>query len=311
MSQGNERQRDEHKLLMNDFSFIDKRNITFIISGLLIVIGLLSLGIQGLNLGVDFTGGSILEVQYDQPVEASAVESVVREHPDMQRAEAVHLGEPDSPIIRIRSTAFPDEEEREDLYGDLQQFGEFEIVQLDSVSPVIGEELFRAGLLALVIAVLAMVLYITLRFEIRFAVVTIVCLLHDALIMLGLFSLYRLEITSAFIAAILTIIGYSANDTIVVFDRIRENLRYRKKGESLIETIDDSIRQVLMRTLATSVTTFVAVGSIFVFGGQNLRQFTLALLFGVVIGTYSSIFFASPLWSLWQEKNPIQTISRI
>ncbi len=305
------RKRQKDNLPLSGFSFIGRRNITMSISAALLLIGIISLLVQGLNLGVGFTGGSVLELQYDSPVDTAEIEEIVREYPGMETAEVVRMGEPDTPTMRVRSSVFPEGDERDQLYADLEEPGTYQIILLDRVSPEIGEELARAALLAVAIAIAGMVLYITVRFEFRFAMCAIAALTHDALIALGLFSLFQLEITTAFIAAILTIVGYSVNDTIVVFDRVRENLKYRQKGEEINETVDLSIRQVLMRTLATSVTTFAAVGSIYLFGGQTLRNFTLALLFGIVIGTYSSVFFASPLWVWWHERSPGDTISRV
>lgn len=289
-------------LPLGNFSFIGNRRTTFTISALLFGLALGALAFMGLNLGVDFAGGSVLELAYSSPVAVDEVKEVLAGYPEMEGSQVLRLESDEAPVIRIKSRAFPGDERRDKLYSDLENLGEYEVALLDQVSPVIGRELLRAGAIALGLVFVGMILYITIRFEFKFAIVAIVALLHDAVITLGLFSVLQVEVGSAFIAAILTIVGYSVNDTIVIFDRIRENLKYRRVGEDLSAVADKSLRQTLMRSLATSATTFAAVASIYLFGGMSIKNFTLALLFGVVIGTYSSIFLASPLWVLWQER---------
>lgn len=302
---------DEHRLPLEGVSFMQSRRRWFWLSGAVLLLGIVSLLLQGLNLGVDFTGGSVLELSYESAVMVSEMEQVLQQYPETAGSMVQRIGSPDAPTMRIRSGALPEGEDREAMYASLAELGAYEINLLDEVSPTIGRELTRTGLLALAIAVAGMITYITVRFEFRFAICAIGALLHDSLITLGLFSLLQVEIDQAFIAAVLTIVGYSVNDTIVVFDRIRENLRYRPRGEQLYLTIDRSIRQTLMRTLATSATTFVAVGALWLFGGASIRNFTVALLLGVLVGTYSSIFIASPLWMAWQEWHPTKVMSRV
>ncbi len=300
----------EARLPLSSVSFMGRRRTWFGISGILLFIGVVSLLFQGLNLGVDFTGGSVLELNYEQPVAVADVEGVLAAYEETAGAQVQSMGAAETPTIRIRARDFPPGDSRDAMYAGLRDLGTFEISLLDEVSPAIGRELTRAGLLAVGVAILGMVTYITFRFEYRFAVCAIAALVHDSIITLGLFSLLQMEINGAFIAAVLTIVGYSVNDTIVIFDRIRENIRYRKRGEGLAFTVDRSIRQTLMRSLATSLTTFLAVGSLWAFGGATIRSFTAALLFGVIIGTYSSIFLASPLWMAWQEWRPAKMASR-
>ena len=165
----------------------------------------------------------------------------------------------------------------------------------------IGQELIRKAILAVVISSIGILAYITLRFEYRFATVAVVCLLHDVLVVLGLFALLGREVNSPFVAAILTVVGYSINDTIVIFDRIRENLRFRKK-ESYEEIVENSLRQSLSRTINTSITTFVVVLMLVLFGGRAIQDFALALLIGIICGTYSSLLVASSLWLAWTKK---------
>ncbi len=298
----------DERLPLPNFRFAERGRLWFTISAAIILIGLISLAVQGLNLGVDFTGGSVLELDFVQPVTAEEMEEVIAEYPVMRGAMVQRIGEE---TIRIRSPQLPEGDEREEMYANLEELGEYEIAMLDEVSPVIGRELTRDGMLAVAIAIVGMVAYITIRFEYRFAVCAIAALIHDSVLTLGLFSIMQVEIDSAFIAAVLTIVGYSVNDTIVIFDRVRENIRYRKTGEYLDQMVNRSIRQSLMRSLATSLTTFVAIGALAVFGGAALRNFTIALLIGVVVGTYSSLFIASPLWVLWQKVRPSKLISQV
>jgi len=173
--------------------------------------------------------------------------------------------------------------------------------RVEEVSGVIGKELTQKAILALVVANAAQVIYITLRFEFKFAVAAVVALIHDVLITVGMFSILGIEVNSPFVAAILTIIGYSINYTIVVYDCIRENLKARKK-EDLKTLVNRSIAEARMRSIKTSLTTLRAVVAILVFGGQTIREFSLALAIGITTGTYSSIFIASPLWVLWKNK---------
>ena len=289
---------------------MDRRRYWFIFSSVIILAGIISLLAQGLNLGVDFTGGSVLELDYAGPVTSAEVEEVLVPFEDMAGSQILRMGDPEAPLIRIKSPAFPDGAEREDLYAALETLGDYSIASMDVVSPVIGRELTRTGLMALAVALAGMVIYITVRFEFRFAVTAVLTLVHDSLITLGIFSLLQVEVDQAFIAAILTIVGYSVNDTIVVFDRIRENLRYRGPGDRAAPLVDTSIHQTLSRSLITSVTTFAAVMGIYLFGGVSIRNFTFALMLGVVVGTYSSIFVASPIWVTWQELRPSRSTAR-
>ena len=297
--------------MMRAYDFMGHRRKWFSVSGALLLIGIISLLVQGLNLGVDFTGGMLLELDFEDPVTIAQVQGVLTNFDEMQDAQVQRLGDPEAPSMRIRSRGLPDGEQREQMYQALRELAQFEIAELDPVSPVIGQELTRAGLTAIGVALLGMVAYITLRFQFRFAVSAMAALLHDSLITLGLFSLLQVEIDTAFIAAILTIVGYSVNDTIVVFDRVRENLKYRESGTRMAEIVNKSINEILSRSVATSVTTFVAVAGLYLFGGESIRNFTLALMLGVLIGTYSSIFIASPIWLSWQEWKPAKTISRV
>lgn len=290
------------------FRFILYRKVWFGISLALILIGLVSLGTRGLNFGIDFVGGIRFEMELEEATSEMPVREVLAAH-GMGDAEIQLIGA-DRRTVSIRSRALPGADERQALYQDLEAaLGSFSLTSLDEVMPVIGTELQRQGLMAIGLASILMVAYISYRFEFKFGVVAIATALHDVLLALGLFSLLWLEIDTAFIAAILTIVGYSINDTIVIFDRIRENLKYRKK-ESLSEVVDTGINQTLSRSINTSATTLLAVSALLVFGSATIRDFSLALIIGILAGTYSSIFVASPLWVTWQEWSHNRLASR-
>ncbi len=281
------------------YRFIPHRKIWFTISLVLILVGLVSLATRGLNFGIDFVGGTRMEMEFEEGATEGPVREILARH-GMGDAEIQLIGE-DRQTVSIRSRHVPDAEMRQVLYEDMEAaLGPFSLASLDEVLPVIGGELQRQGLLAIGLASVLMVLYITYRFEFKFGVVAIATALHDVTLALGMFSLLWLEIDTAFIAAILTIVGYSINDTIVIFDRIRENLKYRKK-ETLTEIVDMGINQTLSRSINTSATTLLAVAALLIFGSATIRDFSLALIIGILAGTYSSIFVASPLWVTWQE----------
>lgn len=285
---------------MRNLDYVGRRRTWYAISLVVIGLGLLSLILpgQGLRLGIDFTGGLYLDLGFPTGTAPSVeeVDNILTER-DHQGSVVQRTLAGDSVIVR---TPPMDETGRELLLALLRdRLPDFTLLQMEVVQPVIGRELTQRGLLALLLAIIGMVIYITFRFEFKSAVCTMVALGHDVLVVLSVLSILRTEINSPFIAAVLTIIGYSVNDTIVVFDRIRENKRERE-SEPLPAMVNDSIRETLGRTINTSVTTLLAIGAILVFGGRTTRDFALALSLGVVAGSYSSIFIASPLWVGWK-----------
>ena len=268
------------------------RKIWYLISILVILPGLVSLAVRGLNLGIDFTGGSILEVRFDQPV---AVEKV-REAAAALGLEASHGVQQSGATNYLLRTRHLTREEGDRLLAELEKLGSYTVLRNESVGPVIGRELTYKAILALVIASVLMVIYITIRFEFKQGIAAIIALIHDTLVVTGIFSLFRLEVDSAFIAAVLTIIGYSINDTIIIFDRIRENMRSRARGESLEDLVNRSLWQTLTRSVNTVLTVVFVLVAMYFLGGSTIRHFVLAMLIGVVSGAYSSICNASPLW---------------
>jgi len=270
--------------------FIKRRKVFYIISLLIIIPGLVSLVMNGLNMGIDFTGGSIVQVQMDPSIQSAQVRSALKEI-GMERADVSKSGNQ----FLIRTTELDQKQTRELLDTLESKFKNVEFLSAESVGASIGKELTNKAILAVIFAALAMLVYISLRFEWTFGVAAIVSEIHDILFVLGLFSLFQWEINTSFIAAILTVVGYSINDTIVIFDRIRENLRMKRK-EDYANLVNRSITQSLNRSINTVLTSLFAIVALLVFGGGNIRYFILAMVIGFVVGCYSSIFVASPVW---------------
>lgn len=295
--------------------FIGNRRKAYLLSLMIIAAGVLSLAVFGLNLGIDFTGGTVLQLTLGEDLAMEEVEAALEPFDELEGAALQVIqgrdltGEPTEEGVIIRGPVMA-EERRDALIAEFQsRFPEMSAgdLRVESVGAVIGGELTRQALLSLFVAILAMIAYITFRFEFKFAVATITALLHNIIIVLGIFSILQMEINVPFVAAILTVFGYSVNDTIVIMDRIRENIKNRKRNE-YAEIVNQSINQNLMRSINTSITTlFVLTALLFGFhyfiGSLDLVTFVIALIMGVFIGTYSSIFIASPLWLNLQDFN--------
>lgn len=291
------------------FDFMGRRKIFFVISLLVILAGLVSLAIHGLNFGIDFTGGTRMLIKMPGAFTTAEIRQVLA---GVEATDAsgrtitldnsfIQTVDADNEVI-IRSVPLT-ETERETVIAAITQrwsgFTNENLLQVENVGPVVGGELLRNALLALLIASAGIIAYISYRFEFKYAVAALAALFFDAFVVIMAFSLFRVELNSPFVAAILTIVGYSINDTIVVFDRIRENVRY-EGDKHLADTVNLSIRQTLVRSLNTSVTTLLVVGSLLFLGGDTIRPFALPLFIGIISGTYSSIFVASPLWFSWR-----------
>ncbi len=275
------------------FSFVKHRKIWYVISALVILPGLVSLALQGLNLGVDFTGGNLLEFRAAEKVSIEQVRGVVEEL-GLGSAKSVQQSGDKEFIIRTRELS---EEESAKLLSALnEELNQVTLLKNDMVGPVIGRELTMKALLALVVAMILMLIYISFRFEFKQGIAANIGLLHDALVVLGIFSILQIEVDVAFVAAILTIIGYSINDTIIIFDRVRENLRTRKKGENIEDLVDISLWQTLTRSINTVLTVLFVLLALYLLGGTTIKNFVLAMLIGITSGAYSSIFIAGPLW---------------
>lgn len=275
------------------FNIVKKRYWWFGLSLLIIIPGIISLFMQGLNLGIDFKGGSMLDMTFKKVVTQAAITDTMK---SVGLEGPVQLSNGNTSAL-IRTGAL-EETKRTELLTALQtKVGEYDknSFQEIKVGPAMGQELTRNAFYALIIAMGLMIAYITIRFQFVFAISGIIALLHDVLVVVGLFSLFQWEVDSTFVAAVLTIFGYSINDTVVIFDRIRENQAKMKRGESYEDMVDKSVWQTMRRSINTVVTVLIALLSVFIFGGESTRVFSLAMLIGVFSGAYSSIFNASQI----------------
>ncbi|SHM91799.1 protein translocase subunit SecF [Halanaerobium congolense] len=280
---------------------LGKRKLWYTISTTVIVIGLLFLMINGLNLGIDFNGGTLMEFSFAENVTSEEVRAVlerieIAEDSKIQQSESA--GEHG---VIIRAKTLESEEIVTVDNAIREEFQSAEMLRTEMVGPTIGRELRINALLAMIAASIAIVAYISFRFEFRFAVVSIITLMHDVLITLGIFAILGREVNTPFVAALLTIVGYSINDTIVIFDRIRENMKLMHKVP-FIKQANTAVVDTLPRAINTSITTLITILAIYFFGGASIQTFMLALFIGMFAGTYSSIFVASPLLVTWQER---------
>ncbi len=271
------------------------RKISMVFSIFLILISISSLAIHGMKLGLDFTGGTILEVAYPDSVELSPIRNTLHNN-GFADAIVQHFGSANEVLVRVAPKEGVSSADISTKIFDLllAQDSMVQSRRVEFVGPQVGEELTETGGLAMLAALGCILVYVALRFEYRFALGSVVALAHDAIVVLGLFSVFNIEFDLTVLAAILAVIGYSLNDTIVVFDRIRENFRLIRKAKA-IEVIDLSLNQTLSRTLITSLTTLLVLVALFIFGGELIHGFATALLIGVLIGTYSSIYVASTI----------------
>lgn len=274
--------------------FMAKRHLAMVVSALLLVIAIGSLATRGLNFGIDFTGGTLIEVGYPESVDLADVRSALQAA-QFDSAVVQHFGTSKDVLIRLAPEAEKSNAEVSDqVLEALRDGGEVELRRVEFVGPQIGEELANDGGMAMLAALLGILAYVYFRFEIRFSFGAVLALVHDVVITLGIFSILQLQFDLPVLAAVLAVIGYSLNDTIVVYDRIRENFRKMRKGTTT-EVINRSVTQTLARTLVTSLTTLLVLIALFVFGGEIIHGFAQALIIGVLIGTYSSIYVASTL----------------
>lgn len=280
---------------------LGKRKIWYTISAVFIGIGLIFLLINGLNLGIDFNGGTLIEFSFENEVTTNQVRSVLEE---INIAEDSKIQRSDSAGMHgviIRTKTLEPEQIVAVEEAVKNEFATAEMLRTEMVGPTIGQELRINALLAMLAASIAIVAYISFRFEFRFAVVSIITLMHDVLITIGIFAIIGREVNTPFVAALLTIVGYSINDTIVIFDRIRENMKLMHKAP-FIEQANTAVVDTLPRSINTSLTTLITILAIYFFGGASIQTFMLALFIGMFAGTYSSIFVASPLLVTWQKK---------
>lgn len=286
------------------YNFMGPSRVMIIVSTVLVLLSLGSLATRGIHLGLDFSGGTQIEVGYQQPANVEAVRLQLVEA-GFNGPTVVHFGAETDLLLRLKEipvvdqaaveggTAGPDLGER--VVAALAVDGaELELRRVDYVGPQIGEELRDDGGLGLLLALAVVMLYVAVRFQLKFALGAVMALAHDVILTLGFFSVTQLEFDLTVLAAILAVIGYSLNDTIIVFDRVRENFRKLRKTEP-VDVVNESLSQTLWRTLNTSLTTLLVLLALYIFGGELIHNFAAALLFGVLVGTYSSIYVAAKL----------------
>ncbi|WP_373483557.1 protein translocase subunit SecF [Acetobacterium sp.] len=286
--------------MKKNIQIAEKSKIWFAFSLILIAISIGSLFINGLNFGIDFIGGTIVTIELNKPFETSDAKALIEEYDSS--ADVTYAGEAKTQVIistkKDLSTA-----ERQALFSKFQEkynLEDTDLLSIDTVSPSIGAEMANSSMIAAVVAVLLMLVYITFRFEFMFGLAAVIALIHDLIIVLGVYSIFQIQVNSPLIAAMLTILGYSINDTIVVFDRIREN-RPKFGKYDFANLVDTSVTQTLRRSINTSFTTLLAIGALYAFGVPAVQDFALPLMVGIVSGTYSSIFIASALWCKIKE----------
>ncbi|PCI69171.1 MAG: protein translocase subunit SecF [Piscirickettsiaceae bacterium] len=276
--------------------FLSKRLLAFILSTILIVISVGSLATQGLKKGIDFTGGTLVEISFEEPADLTVLRELL-DSTGFKGAVLKHFGSSKEVLIRLMPNDAINTATLSNKVLDVvnNQFAQkAELRRAEFVGPQVGEELTEDGGLALLYALICILIYVTFRFEYRFALGSVAALAHDVIITLGVFSVFQFEFDLTVLAAILAVIGYSLNDTIVVFDRVRENFRKLRKGTPT-EIVNISLNQTLSRTIMTSMTTLLVLFALFFLGGEIIHDFALALIIGVFVGTYSSIYVASPI----------------
>ena len=278
-----------------DIDFMGKSRPFLGLSLFLVLLSWALLATKGLNLGIDFAGGTLVQVKYDTPAPMEAMREVLSKDALFEGAAISEFGSQEEVVIRVKNTSGSVTQDIGDTVRTLLEgTGAFEIRRVDMVGPKVGNELREKGIMAMLLAVLGILIYVSFRFEWRFAAASVCALVHDVSIAMGMLVLFEVDVNLDILAALLTILGYSLNDTIIVFDRIREGL-IKTKSQDLSATINDAVTKTLARTTLTSLTTFFVVVTLFMFGGEIIHGFAFTLLVGIVVGTYSSIFVASPL----------------
>lgn len=285
---------------MARFDIIGKRKIWYAISSLLIIASLFFMVTRGFNMGIDFTGGTIMDLRFEKVVNINDVRAVLNEY-NLSNSTIQLSGESSSSTesenVMIRTVDLEEQERKEVMAGLTDKLGAYQVLREEKVGATMGTELIMNAIYATIISWLLIIAYVSYRFEFKFGISAVLGLAHNVIIVLGAFTLTQRQIDSSFVAALLTIIGYSINDTIVIFDRIRENLKlhFRKNGD-IVELVNTSIYQTMTRSIYTVSTVLFATFALYFFGGDTTKDFAFALLIGFFCGAYTSIFIASPLW---------------
>ncbi len=274
------------------FHFIKLRKIWYTLSVVILIPCIISLFMQSLNQGIDFTGGTLLDLKFSNPATIEQVRGVLNDF-ELEGA-SIQQSADDSFLIRTRELT---EEESQSLISKLNgELSEVTVLRDERVGPVMGRELIMKAFQALALAAVLILIYVAWRFEFKQGVAAIIAVLHDVVIVVGVFSILQFEVDSSFVAAVLTIVGFSLMDTIIIFDRTRENIHLKKKGEALGDIVNRSLWQTMSRSINTTLAIVILLLALLVFGGVTVRHMVLALMIGIISGAYSSIFIAAPLW---------------
>ncbi|MDR6718628.1 protein translocase subunit SecF [Paenibacillus sp. 2003] len=278
-----------------NYDYVKGSKIAYIFSIILTITGIISILALGLNYAVDFRAGSNVDISVSKAITAEQIKPIVK---DIGVDEGDVTITPGADRVNVRFSNELDETQESKFKQEFTKLDASASYEVNTVDPEMAKELERNAIYAVLIASIGIMIYVAIRFEWRFAVAAVVSLFHDAFVVISVFSIFRLEVDLTFITAVLTIVGFSINDTIVIFDRIRENLRFAKKSSKadLREVVNHSLSQTMTRSLNTTFTVFVASLCLFIFGGESIRMFSLAMVIGTLFGAYSSIFIAAPLW---------------
>lgn len=282
-----------------NFDFMKSAKITYFISGCLLVLSILCISIKGFNFGIDFSGGILMEIKSEKTINVDEIRKVLNKL-DIDDINLQSMGEDGTEMVIRAQAKDMDEKAQMTVINEIKETlgSAYEYRRIDLVGPQVGGELKKDGVIASLIAILAITAYIWFRFEWQFALGAIIGLVHDIIITVGLLSLFRLDVSLTTVAAVLTLAGYSVNDTVVTYDRIRENLRKYKKMKQT-DLLNKSINDILSRTFLTGLTTLFAALALLIWGGDTLRSFAFTIFWGVIIGTYSSIYVATTFLSLF------------
>lgn len=288
---------------MRDYKVIKYKNVWFSISLALLIPGIIALLMGWLKPGLDFVGGTLIELEFKKPPTVEQVRKIFDETDKEFYKDAVI--QPSEKIINIKAKSI-DNKQQTELFGKFKKdLGEFQTRRVEVVGPTIGKELFTNSMLGFGLVLCGIIAYLSFQFRYDYAICAIVALVHDVLFLVGTFALFGklfgTEIDSLFVTAALTVAGFSVHDTIVVYDRIRENSKKSKRGTPIAEIANFSLNQTMTRSINTSLTVVITLSFLYVFGGDSIKDFVFAMLIGIIAGTYSSIFIASPLLVLWKE----------
>lgn len=283
-----------------EIDYVHISKYCYTISIILTLVGVISLAVFGLNYSVDFRAGSSVDITLTQDLTEEQIHPIL-EGISADQGTAINPGDN---RMTLRFEKVLDENQEMQLKEEITKLDAGASFEVNTVDPEMAKELARNAIYSVLISCIGIIIYVSIRFEWRFAVAAIVALLHDAFLVVAVFSIFRFEVDLTFIIAVLTIIGYSINDTIVIFDRIRENLRFAKlkTRQDLIDLVNKSVAQTIMRSIYTAVTVFIAALFLFLLGGESIRMFSLAMVIGLIFGAYSTIFIASPFWFLLKSR---------